>query len=519
MKKFLWILFIALLIFIVGSVVWALLNTQDRHPDYQVNLNIKNNEPGFLQAGFSAFPITPVVTDTWNDIDKDAKYEPDEGDSYNDINQNGVFDAVWIAGFHQARPAQGVHDDLWARTMVISDGKTTLAVVSLDAIGFMQDDIIDIRKEVAQQIQIDYVIINSTHVHEAPDLQGIWGESPFKSGVDPEYLSYVKSQTVASVIEAFANQEQVQLKLAKTDATEQVQDTRPPQVLDPKIRLIQAISVESQQTIGTLITWGNHPETLWSKNLLISSDFPHYFREGVEKGVYADDSLIAKGLGGTAIYINGAIGGLMTTHPSMGISSLHEDTVYTIPSYDKIKSQGDYLALKSLHALADSSQVTTVERASINLSAQSIIIPLENNLFRLAAFLGIIDRGFTGWLKIRTEVAAWTLGPASFVSVPGEIYPEIINGGIEAPYGRDFDIDPVEVPPVREKMPGEFKFIFGLSNDQIGYIIPKSEWDDEPPFLYDAKGSPYGEVNSVGPETAPLLYSAISNVLKELDEY
>ena len=518
MKKLLWVFLSVLLAFITGFIIWILWNIRDRHPGYRVDISIKNEQPQILQAGFAALPITPHVIDTWNDVNGDARYKPDEGDSYNDNNQNGKFDAVWIAGFHQARPAQGIHDDLWTRVMVIHSGNSTIAIVSLDAIGFMQDDIIDIRKKVAEEIHLDYIIINSTHDHEAPDLQGIWGKSPFKSGVDTGYMQYVKSQTVKAISEAYQRQQNVKLRFAQTEASHLMQDTRLPQVLDPEIRLMQAVSTETQQTIGTLVTWGNHPETLWSRNLLISSDFPHYFREGLEKGVFLNDSLLAPGLGGISVFINGAIGGLMTTHPSMSIPSLQGDTSYIIPSYDKVKAQGEHLALLALHALADSNAVAEVEKAGINLVAQSVIIPLSNPKFRLAAFFGIIDRGFTGWMKIRTEIAAWTLGPASFVSVPGEIYPEIVNGGIQAPFGQDFNMQPLEAPPIRERMPGQFKFIFGLSNDQIGYIIPKSEWDEEPPYLYDAEKSPYGESNSVGPATAPLLHSVIIDALQLLTE-
>ncbi|MFM9032616.1 MAG: hypothetical protein ACKOTF_18455 [Opitutaceae bacterium] len=48
----------------------------------------------------------------------------------------------------------------------------------------------------------------------------------------------------------------------------------------------------------------------------------------------------------------------------------------------------------------------------------------------------------------------------------------------------------------------------GLANDEVGYIIPRSEWDRMPPYLYDSAKSVYGEVNSLGPETAPRLHAA-----------
>jgi len=55
-----------------------------------------------------------------------------------------------------------------------------------------------------------------------------------------------------------------------------------------------------------------------------------------------------------------------------------------------------------------------------------------------------------------------------------------------------------------------------LSNDEIGYIIPKSQWDVEAPYTYEDDEAPYGEENSIGPETAPILYREIRKILHEL---
>ena len=47
--------------------------------------------------------------------------------------------------------------------------------------------------------------------------------------------------------------------------------------------------------------------------------------------------------------------------------------------------------------------------------------------------------------------------------------------------------------------------IVGLGNDELGYIIPKRQWDDKAPYCYGLKQAQYGEENSLGPETAPIL--------------
>ncbi len=141
---------------------------------------------------------------------------------------------------------------------------------------------------------------------------------------------------------------------------------------------------------------------------------------------------------------------------------------------------------------------------------------MENRLFRIAATIGVLDRGIKVWWKVRTEIAAITIGPASFLTIPGEIYPEIVNGGIEAPEGQDFNILPVEVPPLRDLMPGKFKFVIGMANDELGYFIPKSQWDNKEPWLYGSGKETYGEINSLGPETALHIHRFAVDVLSQL---
>ncbi len=518
MKK--WLLRIGSVIIgiVILLCIWVMSNLKDRHSGYEIDLALKTSvQSGPLKVGFSAMPITPEIIDTWNDANGDAEYNRKDGDTYNDNNKNGKFDAFWIAGFSQARAANGIHDDVWARAVVFDDGINRVALVSLDAIGFRHDDVVDIRKMIPDDAGIDYAIISSTHTHESNDLIGIWGQSPFKSGVNKKHMQYVKKQAVNAINEAVSKLRPAKLSFAQdlTGAEDLLMDTRKPIVTDSGLRMIQAIDSETNASLGVLVAWANHPETLWSDNLLISSDFPHYVREYIENGVYDGDSLVMPGIGGTAVYINGAIGGLMTTRGSMPIKDPFSDTSYVEPNFDKAKAQGQTLALLALNALAEPD--TIVEDAGISLRAKTLVLPLENNMFRLAASLGILDFGMTGWFKIRSEIAAFTIGPASFLSIPGEIYPEIINGGIETPAGQDYITDIVETPPLRDLMPGRFKFIIGLSNDEIGYIIPKSEWDNELPYIYDdPDDSPYGEENSIGHETAPILYENLKSILKEL---
>jgi hypothetical protein len=95
--------------------------------------------------------------------------------------------------------------------------------------------------------------------------------------------------------------------------------------------------------------------------------------------------------------------------------------------------------------------------------------------------------------------------------IPGEMYPELSLGGVERYAGADFPDAPIEAP-IKPMLHARFKMLIGLADDEIGYIIPKAEWDEKPPYLQNAKKAWYGEENSVGPDSAALIAAAIAEL-------
>jgi len=508
---------IIFLILLIGLLSWFYFNMRDQDPGYKADLKILSPGISPLKAGFAAVSITPKVPDKWIDSDNDARYRPGNGDTFIDGNGNGKFEPVWISGFGNSRAANGIHDDLWARTIVVDDGKTRMAIVVLDVIGFMNNHVIDVRKRIPPDAGITYTMIVSTHVHEGPDLLGLWGSSSFKSGVDMDYVEFIKSRIIESVTSAVNNMRPAILEVSEDheSANHLVTDTRNPEIYDPGLRIIKFTDKENGNTLGSLIAWADHPETLWGKNLVITSDFPHYLREGIEKGVYNGLNRVKSGTGGVAVYVNGAIGGLMTTNPDLAVKDPFSDREFNEPAFEKAKAQGEQLALIALNAMDN--PVERIDSAGISLIVRTLSLPVDNKLFKLGLLLDIFKRGTSGWMKMRSELAVFKIGSVSFATFPGEVYPEIVNGKIEAPEGQDFNIEPVEVPPVREMMPGKYKFILGLTNDEIGYIIPKSQWDKKYPFTYKYDEAPYGEENSLGPETASILHRNLKEMLNDLN--
>jgi hypothetical protein len=349
-------------------------------------------------------------------------------------------------------------------------------------------------------------------------MLGLWGESYLRSGVNDEILEKVKSAIVTSVVTAVGKLRLARFEISEdlTGAGVMVKDTRLPEIFDSGLRLIKTVDIENGETLGSLIAWGNHPETLWGKNLMITSDFPHYVRKYTEDGIFKNDSLIKKGTGGITLFVNGAIGGLMTTHPSLAVKDPVSGEEFSKASFEKADAQGKQVAMLSLTAMDNPAAV--FDSASIELVARTITLPIRNKFFRLGTMFGILDRGTVGWMKMRSELAVMNIGPLSFATLPGEVYPELINGGINAPEGRDFDDAAADLLPVRDMMNGKYKFVLGLGNDETGYILPKSQWDEKPPFTYNNEDAPYGEENSLGPETAELIHLNLKEMLEEINK-
>ena len=113
-----------------------------------------------------------------------------------------------------------VHDDLWARTLVLEQGETTWALVSLDLVGFFNDDINKMRERArAEGIDIDHITVTSTHVHAGPDTLGQWGKRAGVTGRNHDYLAYLEDQIIESLKDAVATKEETTMRIGSVDVS------------------------------------------------------------------------------------------------------------------------------------------------------------------------------------------------------------------------------------------------------------------------------------------------------------
>jgi hypothetical protein len=423
---------------------------------------------------------------------------------------------VWIAGYGHNRRATGVHDPLYARAVVVRDGERKVALVSVDLVGFMYPNTKNVR---AQLEGFAYVLVSSTHNHEGPDTIGLWGPAFRESGVDPDYLKKAEAGVVEAVRRADALAVPARAEYGTAEDETLVRDSRLPIAKDGVIRVLRFVRADDVRTAGLLVQWNCHPETLGSKNTLITADFPASVIATLEKRD-----------GAPVTYFSGAVGGLMTG-PRNRIKNV-DGAPLEEGQYEYAERYGAEVAALAVKALE---RAEPVELSPIAVSARPLAIPLANLGYRVGREIGVLRREAFAWtgdplrlgnrlpdhlatgdIAMETEVGYLRLGQLHVAAIPGELYPELVYGHFQEPAepNADFPTALLE-PPVLRTLPGPKVLLFGLANDEVGYIIPKRQWDDRPPFAYGRTSKQYGEVNSVGPETAPILMQALVDRVRE----
>lgn len=486
--------------------------------------------------------------DFFFDCGRDQKCPGDPGYSGPDADgteNDGKFQGMWMAGFGNTTPAFDVHDDVWARAVVVQNGDISIALVSIDAVGLFRDDVERIRAAVTKRNMgvPDYVLVSSTHTHESVDTMGQWG--PIKAllperGVDDAWLKDTLIEGAAQAVsDAMLSARPAKVRSAQprlgAKTRQVISDSRDPYVSDDTVTVLQFVEAQGGVVIGSLVAWANHPETLAGENNSISSDFVWALREGVEKGVFKKDgSLVAAGLGGTCVYFSGAVGGMMTSlhaHPTSVDGDVPADRTFA-----KTKAVGDLIAIAALEGLA-----TATEEQAPNLAfgSQTLKLPIDNETFRLLTLPGvdIIRRTLVDFDRTRgvtadniphvlTEVSKVQLGGVRFVGIPGELLPELAVGfDTEYAFGGPV-IDPANPAPpdlskapagpyLKAKLGGEKPVVLGLANDENGYLVPDYDFKLHPtkPYSEQATGDHYEETNSLGPKTTSLVLGALDGLL------
>jgi len=373
---------------------------------------------------------------------------------------------TYLAGFMPNRKATGIAEPIMARILYMEDANGPMAWITADLIGLMLPDTDELKTHI-KGIKPERILFISTHVHSGPDTMGLWGKSfkeiPYKTGRDKKYMTWMYGQIADGVAAAMRQKRPALIGFGqdKSDKSKWTINIRQQGYHDHTMAIMR-VDGEDGKPIACLVNYACHPEVLWDQNTLISPDYIHYLREEVEKNT-----------GALSLFANAALGGMVTANlPDK--TPLHERKVF-------VKEMGKALGKIAADTWASAKPEAVKE---IKHLYKRFDAPFKNNLLFIMAVAGVFKRKVR-LKKVETCLHVFRIGKAQFATLPGEPLPAI---GFAA----------------KDLLRGEPKFLFGLGDDELGYLLNSVQANDQ---IYK-----YERSVSIGPDGAEAILATLSEM-------
>lgn len=417
----------------------------------------------------------------------------------------------FIAGYNSNNPAKEVLDDMYSRAVYIDDntGRGGVVLCSVDAVGISRKDINDIRKIVIESGKIPdirSINISATHTHSAIDTQGLWGEKIYKSGRNEEFMASLKEKTADAIIASYESRKNGRLYYSVKETEDMQFDCRTPDTYDRNLTKIRFKASDGSKEIH-IVNFASHAELMGSKTTKISADFPAYMIEEIEKHNENTD----------AVFFNGAIGGMISAKE---IKKVYRHEI-DCESYTKEFG-------KALGEIANNLKDEIEIEPVINIKSEPIRIKAENFVLILARLMKVLNNDVYRTKNrkeafIATETGFLELGKkkVGMFLIPGELFPELWNreflSSEESGTGNT-----AEYNILRDMSDCQHKFVIGLCNDELGYIIPDNDFvlNEKTPYIDSGRDRfdrrHYEETNSTGRNTARTILDETEKLISSI---
>ena len=440
-----------------------LLCTSLLFPCVSCKNNIDNNH---IYSGYSEYELIPE--DTWSPL--------------------------YMGGYSIGMEFEGVLDYQKVKATYLNFYGDELLMMSIDCVGLSSYYVNKIRKGIGVDFNIN---ISSTHTHAGIDTLGLWGPIA-NDGKNKDFMDLLVNSAIKAGKEAISNYKEGSLTYGQVKTEDVLLDSRNPYVYDENLYQLRFIP-NDESPATRMIFYGAHAEALRGSNKLLSADFPGYMAK-----------VIKERTGENCIYFNGAIGGLIMTKTYDG-----NDLV------NNMKITGEVLAEYAL-----SIHESVLVKGHIKQKTIKFNIELENTIFKYYGFLGILKTTcykniFNGKYYMKTETSILQISDLTFVLIPGEIFPELVYGGSRI-NEESTNENPNTILELASNYGIDKLIIVGLCNDEIGYIVPPSDFlvNEDYPYIQDRPDSTgenhYEETNSTGLNAAYSIYNALEKIFKKI---
>jgi hypothetical protein len=367
----------------------------------------------------------------------------------------------------QVREKKG---DLYARALVLENGQTRIAIVSVDNLGWPAV-LGNKSRALIKGIPPENILIGATHTHSGPDAYGFPDENG-QSLADMTYLDWCVKQVAEAVNEAVKNLAPASLKIAVGEAKGKIAyNYYAEQLFDPRCGVIQAVSstgTNKGKPIATLVNYAVHPEVIGADKSILSPDICGPLYQRIE----------AKG-GGVAIFMNGAQGGMIT-------ADNRKENGKEANTWEECIRIGELLADEALRIV---SEAPIQENPPVYCTSRVIEFPIESQMMQYIINKSPLKYEMPKQNVVSTRLNLLNIGTAQVLTIPGEALPNI------GYY-------------LKRKMPTQHPFLFGLTNDAFGYMLTKVDFNSFQRYEYISR-------TSLGEMTGEIYIHEVLQWLKE----
>ena len=323
-------------------------------------------------------------------------------------------------------------------------------------------------------IPASHIILQATHDHNGPDEIGIWG------GVPNAYFARVTHEMEVGIERAVKSERPALLKVGTADMTGFSgtfgSGTDPSNTgdnadypIDHQLRVLEAISPSSRKVLATLVNYSTHA-TIYGPLDKVAPDWPGSTATYLEHDQQGMPAGARYGYpGSTAIVTVGAMGHTWPARVPAGDTHPGVDPPKASDNNFPADQFGNAVAQQAIDAVAGGHgffvRQSLVAGTTRNVSVENtnpVLLAAETEPSNSTPAGGLkIDRNnMPPWQYgdiFVSHVSALRVGSLVFYGVPGEPYPSI-----------KFSLDRAVHSPVQ--------FIFGLANDQLGYVEKPSDY-------------------------------------------
>lgn len=358
-------------------------------------------------------------------------------------------------GARGSKHAEGVHDPIYARILIMDRGDTRVAIISMDILQIdatLRHDVVT-RAAIAGLSHAN-LVMTASHSHSAPAAL-----EPRMQALPGRFNWFVEEYYETCVSNIVAGLQQVDSRLAPARyASSRMHtgsvrnrrvaaysyDTRAftaavaaDEVVDDELTVIHFVA-DDDSVIATFVNLAGHGTILGSDNLLISGDWPGALQRGVEQQ-----------LGGVCLYANGAEGNV-APDCGAGVLGFKDVDEFGLRIASQVTALVQDMTPATPRLLA--TDAAMVELPPFKLHDES---PYVRRLSQADA-LGLISKRYPNQIQM-TSVR---LDDVGMVTIPGEMLTEL-----SLDFKRRANAKGIKLP-----------LILGLANDSIAYIPSPQEY-------------------------------------------